>query len=274
MEKSVKDATGRKADPPRGILHPLTAPSIEHERILPGEGLSSWIRHFWWVKWKLDGDLVRENLPHPSVHLTFQDNVVEILGVTTKRFRAVLSGNGWVLGVKFEPGAFSAITGDSVSDLTDRRLPASDFFGTSIDRLGKDVFACAEMEDRITIVQDYLSQIPVRLSDDAILAGRLVRRLETEPGLLRVEDLCVSEGLSLRKAQRLFKKHVGVTPRWVISRYRIHEALDRLQSAKEIPRIDWAAFALELGYYDQAHFIKDFTSATGCSPGEYEKANH
>ena len=67
---------------------------------------------------------------------------------------------------------------------------------------------------------------------------------------------------------------MGVTPRWVISRYRIHEALDRLQSAKEIPRIDWAAFALELGYYDQAHFIKDFTSATGCSPGEYEKANH
>lgn len=64
----------------------------------------------------------------------------------------------------------------------------------------------------------------------------------------------------------MFKRYVGVSPKWVIKRYRLHEVAGKLADNEET---DWAQIAIELGYYDQSHFIKDFKSIVGESPGEY-----
>jgi transcriptional regulator GlxA family with amidase domain len=86
------------------------------------------------------------------------------------------------------------------------------------------------------------------------------------PSLTRVEDLAARVGLSQRALQRLFRSHVGVTPKWTLRRFRIHEAAER--AARGV-RLDWSALALELGYFDQAHFSKDFKAQVGRSPAEY-----
>ncbi|HET7089936.1 MAG TPA: helix-turn-helix domain-containing protein [Anaerolineae bacterium] len=49
-------------------------------------------------------------------------------------------------------------------------------------------------------------------------------------------------------------------------RYRLHDAVDQLDQGKVV---DWPALAVDLGYFDQAHFIKDFKKIIGVSPGEY-----
>jgi AraC-like DNA-binding protein len=66
--------------------------------------------------------------------------------------------------------------------------------------------------------------------------------------------------------QRLFREYVGVSPKWVLQRYRLHEAAARL--AEGTPGT-WAAVAADLGYSDQSHFIRDFTRAVGLTPGAY-----
>lgn len=55
----------------------------------------------------------------------------------------------------------------------------------------------------------------------------------------------------------------GVGPKWVILRYRIHEALERAGSD---PAVDWARLAADLGYSDQAHLVRDFTATVGAPP--------
>ena len=55
-------------------------------------------------------------------------------------------------------------------------------------------------------------------------------------------------------------------PKWVIKRYRIHEAVARVQAGKPVA---WAALAQDLGYFDQAHFISDFRKLVGKTPGDY-----
>ena len=82
----------------------------------------------------------------------------------------------------------------------------------------------------------------------------------------RVDDFARAEGLSVRALQRLFSTYVGVSPKWVILRYRIHEALER---AGTRTGIDWAALAAELGYADQAHLVRDFTATVGVPPTAY-----
>jgi len=72
--------------------------------------------------------------------------------------------------------------------------------------------------------------------------------------------------MSVRLLQRLFAGYVGVGPKWVILRYRIHEALEHAETDREV---DWAALAADLGYADQAHLVRDFTATVGVPPTAY-----
>ena len=74
----------------------------------------------------------------------------------------------------------------------------------------------------------------------------------------------------MRALQRLFREYVGVSPKWVINRYRLHEALEQIAAGGAI---DWSALALDLGYFDQAHFIRDFRRLVGVSPGAYARGS-
>lgn len=73
--------------------------------------------------------------------------------------------------------------------------------------------------------------------------------------------------MSTRTLQRLFRRHVGVGPKWVLGRYRLHAAAEQLAAGE---RHDWTTLALDLGYFDHAHFIRDFSAVAGRSPAEYE----
>jgi AraC-like DNA-binding protein len=60
--------------------------------------------------------------------------------------------------------------------------------------------------------------------------------------------------------------YVSVGPKWIINRYRMHEAVARAQASQPVA---WAALAQELGYFDQAHFIADFRRLIGRTPADY-----
>jgi AraC-like DNA-binding protein len=94
----------------------------------------------------------------------------------------------------------------------------------------------------------------------------LVARITDDPGLRRVDELCVASGLSARTLQRLFADYVGVSPKWVMRRARLHDAAERADSDEPV---DWAVLASDLGYADQAHLTRDFTVTIGVPPGRY-----
>jgi AraC-like DNA-binding protein len=71
-----------------------------------------------------------------------------------------------------------------------------------------------------------------------------------------------------RSLQRIFSEYVGQSPKWVIQRYRLHEAIERFRSGDVL---DWAQIALDLGYFDQAHLINDFKAMVGYTPTQYQE---
>jgi AraC-like DNA-binding protein len=104
--------------------------------------------------------------------------------------------------------------------------------------------------------------------EGAMLADRLVVVAQEDRAICSVEDLASLGGLSVRSLHRLFARYVGVGPKWVVRRSRVQEAADRV--ARE-EHVDWARTALELGYHDQAHFIRDFRAQVGFTPAAYAK---
>jgi len=128
---------------------------------------------------------------------------------------------------------------------------------------GDDAAAAATAAEAVL-----LARLPAP-DPQALLARELVARILAEPGLTRVEALARASGLGVRRLQRLFGTYVGVSPKWVIRRYRLHEALERLDAGGDV---DLPALAVELGYFDQAHFIRDFKHLVGRTPAGYARA--
>ena len=94
----------------------------------------------------------------------------------------------------------------------------------------------------------------------------VVQRIRDDREIRRVDDVARLVGGSLRALQRLFSEYVGVSPKWVIRRYRLHEITERLAAGGPV---DWAGLAAELGYADQAHLVRDFRAMVGETPTWY-----
>src|SRR5262249_19137999 len=100
-------------------------------------------------------------------------------------------------------------------------------------------------------------------------AAAVVGRILDDREIRRVDDVARRCGSGPRTLQRLFSEYVGVGPKWGIRRDRLPEAIERMDAG---PVVDWPSLALELGYFDQAHFIRDFKALVGRTPADYVRA--
>ena len=256
----------------RGVLHRLPAGEFAHARLAPPADLADRIEHFWCVRWNLEGlpPHLQETLPHPNVHLVVEPGRADFWGVHGGRWTRELEGRSFAFGVKFRPGGFRAWFGRPVSELADASLPAAALLRDGAARLA----AAAEWgpdEGAASFAAALLREHLPPADDDALLAGRIVDAAAADLELRAASELAQRFGLSLRALQRLFSEYVGVGPKWVINRYRIHEAVARVQEGQPA---SWAHLAQALGYFDQAHFIADFRRLTGRTPGDYARVHH
>jgi AraC-like DNA-binding protein len=251
----------------RGILNPAAARSrfqLTRHRAAPD--VAFFVERHWIVRWDLRGrePHLQETLPHPCVNLVIEPGRSRVYGVETRRSGQLLEGRGIAVGTKFRPGGFRPFAGFDIADLTDTSISLREAFGDGT--LEAAVLARDDPAEQIALVEAFLRERRPERDENVATIARMTRLMLDDPAVTRVEHLTTAFGMSARTLQRLFRRYVGVGPKWVLQRYRLHEATERIADGEGG---DWAAFALDLGYFDQAHFIKDFKALVGCSPAEY-----
>lgn len=254
-------------EPPRGILGTGAPPAPgRHVRYLPSDDLAEYIEHFWVVEWNLPRRMRHRvaTLPHPSVHITIGPRQASLNGVHHGRFSRYLTGTSWVFGIKFHPGGFHPFLGRPVSSISDQVIPLGRF-----TPLGPALRSAVRQhqgdEARAEAVEAMLRATKPAPDPRVLEVRELVARIRRDSAIRRVDDILQGTGLGKRALQRLFERYVGVNPKWVIQRYRLHEAAERLAAGA----IQGSRLAAELGYADQAHFIRDFKQVVGVAPGRY-----
>ncbi len=267
-----RDMLRPKLVDPRGVLHErMTATSPGYGRFWPDDDLAPFVEHLWTVAWDLETPAVSEVLSHPSVQLVVERDASAVAGVFTGRFVRRLEGRGRVLGVKFLPGGFRPFCAGPVSELTDRRRPLAEVFGAAARRPRGARARGAGPRGGLRGASRTSCAPAARSPSEAIglvgahrrARGDRPRESPASPSWSR------AFGLGPRQLQRLFDEYVGVRPKWVIQRYRLHEAAERIAAS---PEHDWAELALELGYADQAHFVRDFRRFVGSTPAAYARS--
>jgi AraC-like DNA-binding protein len=277
----------------RGVLRPdLAAAHLRLDRCQPSDALAPFVDYYWIPRWDLRGEPAYEQavLPHPNVHLVFEASGAGIFGVDRRLFTRSLSGLGLAFGVRFRAGGFRPFWQAPISQLTDRVVPAARMFGSRAEKTRQAIMRSPSNgglrggsgwrggsdwgggdldEDNARmagLAESLLCSLLPERDPVAEQVAALVSRITDDPGLRRVDELSAASGMTARTLQRLFADYVGVSPKWVMRRARLHEAAERADSGEPV---DWAVLASDLGYADQAHLTRDFTVTIGIPPGRY-----
>ena len=256
----------------RGIVHPRATEAVFDVAKHPcSAALAPFVSYLWTVEWDLPEGRrhVQRILPNPSVHLTFEPDRSRVTGPLRRSTNGYeLAGSGRVVGVRFRPGGARPWLDGPVSTLTDTELAVPAVLPLDAEAVRAAVQAAPGTAAAVALVDDVL--VPLCPEPDPAVerADDLVRLVDAEPGIRRVEGLAARLATTPRSLQRFCAEWIGVGPKELVRWARLHEAAGRAAAGP----VDWAALAAELGYADQAHLVRDFTRVVGEPPARYARA--
>jgi len=170
-----------------------------------------------------------------------------------------------VLGVEFRAGGTWPVFGVAGDELCNQHIELRDLWspGSSL----RDRILCAPTPwARLQIMADAFTAKATSFAADHPAVTFALRQLHDAPRLATIEDLSHAAGISARRLARLFSIQVGLTPKLYARVLRFNRVVEYICDR---PEVDWCDLALRCGYFDQAHFIRDFKSFCGLTPGEY-----
>jgi AraC-like DNA-binding protein len=181
---------------------------------------------------------------------------------TYRRAHVYLSGQIHVFNILFQPTGLNRLVGINMALLVNQDPAASDVLGKSAAVLGDAVRMAPDFRLRVAAVERWIgTMLDRRRPDNAI--GLASRRMIAVCGDARIDDLVAKSSLSASQFQRRFATQVGMTPKLYARTIRFDRALVARRNA---PNRLWTDIIHELGYFDQAHFIRDCHVFTGLPP--------
>jgi AraC-like DNA-binding protein len=256
----------------RAHLTGVSRPSPPIHRYAAGPHLADLVDRFWIPVWSLVEPSTQSTLQHPVCLVVVSNTYARFYGVARGRSSVTLEGDGWAVGTMLTPAAGRLLLGRSVSSVTDRWVELDPLLAPRHADLVARVRAAmttapadpASHAAAIGLVEDWLgTHLPV--DEQGLLVNRMVSWLRDHPEVSRVADVARELGLTERSLQRLSDQRLGLGPKWLLQRRRLHDAVEALKAGTT----GLAEMAATLGYTDQAHFTHDFRTMTGMTPGEF-----
>lgn len=233
----------------------LTAPaSEERQRIVP-DGCMEMIFHC--------GDLYRQFLPDGSS--VIQPSAF-VFGQITQPLEIAPMGNTNIFAVRFHPNGFIPFATISIKQMENKTTDLSTLFGDSGRDVCEMVMKDIDTSQRISIIESFLlAQLQLQETTDRI-AALSVQTLLALNGQLSVDELADQVQINRRQLERKFATVIGMSPKQLAKIMRLQATLKMMEER----RFDsLTELAYENGYFDQAHFIKDFKEFTGVTPSEF-----
>ncbi|MGN7382719.1 DUF6597 domain-containing transcriptional factor [Paenibacillus sp. SAFN-117] len=265
-QSSIPD-TGR---PSLGVLNfrEGTKRFFELTRYPPSEDIGYFVKHFWMVRWDLNGQppYLQQVVPNPCVNMVVEKNRTLIYGAAKHKFSRLLEGKDMVFGVKFKPGGFYPFAKRPISRLTGRFIRLESIFNVETESFEEQILSQDSPEKMVELAEALIRRNLPGRDEKVVRINQIIDRIQADRGITKVDQVCDGFQINIRKLQRMFGQYVGVSPKWVIKLYRLQNAAETLDKGRAP---DWLDLSLKLGYYDQSHFIRDFRSIIGKTPEEF-----
>ncbi|WP_152443633.1 helix-turn-helix domain-containing protein [Bacillus sp. THAF10] len=251
--------------------------------IKPTAALSPWVECYWQVQFESGLNVKEETiLPNGKVEMIFalQGNY-QVVNRKTKHVKEAwlsglqleplhieYSGTSNLVGIRFKPyGLFPFLT-IPICETANFVEPCSDIFGSVYQQL-YDVLLQLNHESYIGQSIDHflLNLINEMKTKQYKLMKEISSQLQKNSNQA-ISDLALNLGYTERHLTRLCRDQFGVSPKMIARIFRFERALSNLFGCPDAPNVNRA---IELGFYDQSHFLKEFKRFSGMTPEVYKQ---
>lgn len=254
---------------------------MRYQEYKPPIELAPWIKLFWVFEGRSNDPvpetIVADGYPELIIHFRAPFAEVDRAGQFLKQPAAVVCGqltgplvlhsspDAGMIGIRFQPSGMAPFLSTSMQSLTDARVPAEDLF-VDIDQLIEDIAESSNDAQRLASCNRFLirsidfdrSNSYVRCALESIMQTR---------GRTSVESLATLVGTSRRSLELAFQKEVGTSPKMYCRITRFRHLFDAM--SENGSSVNWVQIALDTGFFDQSHLIRDFRRFAGNSPTSF-----
>jgi AraC-like DNA-binding protein len=252
---------------------------------LPKFPLSQFVENIWYYDGHHAGHSREKILPDGAIELiidldAWPKKIFEDEN-TTERFRTVnkawISGertkyivigadNVHMIGIRFKPGGAYPFFGFPISELSEYVTELDLIWGRSLYHIRDELLEIDSPERKLLRFEAFLLEQTKRSLEQNKSIAFAIHKLQHSPQFLAIRDLASHIGITQKHLISQFEKIVGLRPKSFARVAKFHKVL---QAIEKTQKVEWTSIAYECGYYDQAHFIKEFHNFSGVNPSAY-----
>jgi AraC-like DNA-binding protein len=196
-----------------------------------------------------------------------------LTGQATQSYTLELSGRIGMVGIVFKPAGLSSLFGLPMYEFTDERTSLTDVLGKPLQPLHDQLVEAGGPLERVQLLDQFLSRQVLKKGNPFDRTDYAANLITARKGVVNVGELMDDLYVCRRQFERQFLQKVGVSPKYYARIRRVGYLCAQL-AGKRWQVADWHDLIYQCGYYDQSHFIREFTEFTGKRPTLYVKHNY
>jgi AraC-like DNA-binding protein len=256
-----------------------------HKLRFPQLPLSQFVENFWLVE-GFTAEYTREKiLPDGAIELIidldtepkniFDDEssqhsrTVKNAWISGERTGYIVIGahkNQSMVGIRFRPGGAYPFFRFPISELSESVTELDLIWGSLVDEIREQLLCVQSHDEKLLLLETFLLARAHRSLEANRLISFAVHQLQSSPQFLAIRDLAQTVGITQKHLITQFEKVVGLRPKTFARVCKFQKVVNMIETQNEI---EWSTIAYDCGYYDQAHFIKEFQSFSGLNPTAY-----
>jgi AraC-like DNA-binding protein len=260
---------------------------MNYQEFNPSQELQSFVKCFWTLDDEASAEPIKQRVvPDGCMEMIFHygdlyqqffedgSSVIQprsfIFGQITKYIEIAPTGVSGIVSARFFPEGLTPFLDIAVAEMEDKAVSLIELFGEKGRLLEEKVLSAPTNTDRITLIEEFLL---TRLAEPKIIdtiTKACVEVIVESQGQLDVVELADKMNTNRRNIERRFTSAIGMSPKQLSRVVRLQATIKMLEQRKFT---SLTSLAYENGYYDQAHFIKDFKEFTGMSPKSFYAEN-
>lgn len=250
--------------------------------LTPGQLLRPYVQSYWHFRRETPLAVYQEEYMHPrggfGVVFNFGDTLrldaqpidapLFLDGANTVSRKLGFWGRVELMGVRFREGGAYPFLGVPLHELKNEISLLDALDKPGLLRLHAQMQEAPSLEARLILLEDWLiGRLLLGKQRDAIIPASLTK-LHQRDGHLPISQLAQELAISQRQLERLYQSQVGISPKQYSQLLRVEKA--RIALKQPIAQTT-THLAADLGFYDQAHFIREFSAVIGITPYNYQK---
>lgn len=201
---------------------------------------------------------------------TFAFSKIFVMAQQEGFFDVQFSKDACIVGVVFFPESFAKLFNFPLEEIKSGGRSLDDEVSEVYQVLYERLQEALTDQQRVLLLNEFIERQLQDVDFSFTKFDQLIKAIRLDGGGISIADLAKESNLSERTLQRNMKSLIGLTPKSYSNVMRFKKALEFIHAN---PTIDWQDTLYACGYYDQAHFIKDFKKYTNKTPRAFVKGD-